>query len=159
MTLDEHARYLGGLVVNLQSLEFILRAFLQQLPTAPPFGLPPGTDIYSFPVGAEVPLNEVTNYDSLRRLIKKFNSEMEKRGVDQIDETLVRLRDAVAHGRVSTADPMAEMRLLKFSEPKNGHVCVEFNEVMSSAWFKEQTRRVGQAILAVQRHLPADDSH
>jgi len=153
MTQDEHARYLGKLVANFQSLEFILRAFLQQLPTAPPVGLAHGTDIYSFPVGREVPENELTNFDSLGQLVKKFNSEMKRRGLNEIDEHLIAVRDALAHGRVSAANPNDEMRLLKFSKPKNGRVRVEFNEVMSAAWFKGQLIRVHEAILAVQRHL------
>lgn len=135
MTQDEHARYLGKLVANFQSLEFILRAFLQQLPTAPPFGLAHGTDIYSFPVGTEVPVNELTNFDSLGQLIKKFNSEMKRRGLNKIDEDLIAVRDALAHGRVSAPNPNDEIRLLKFSKPENGRVRVEFNEVMSAAWF------------------------
>ena len=105
MTQEEHARYLGGLVSNFQSLEFILRAFLQQLPTAPQFGLAHGTDIYSFPVGAELPLNELTSYDTLGELVKKFNSEMNGNEASKIDVTLVALRDALAHGRVSAAVP------------------------------------------------------
>jgi hypothetical protein len=34
MTLEEHATHLGGLVSNFQSLEFLLRAFLQKSPPA-----------------------------------------------------------------------------------------------------------------------------
>jgi hypothetical protein len=85
MTPDEHKKNLGGLVVNFQALEFILRAFLQGLPTARPIGIPPGIDIYSFPVGTELPENEMTSYDALGQLIYKFNSEMKKRGLCEID--------------------------------------------------------------------------
>src|SRR5919109_181539 len=100
MTLDEHAKHLGGLVGNFQSLEFVLRAFLQGLPTARPIGIPQGTDIYSFPVGAELSENELTSYDSLGDLIDKFNAEMKRRGLSGIDPKLVE-GDALAHGRVS----------------------------------------------------------
>jgi hypothetical protein len=87
----------------------------------------------------------------LGQLIKKFNSEMKRRGLNEIDEHLIAVRDALAHGRVSAPNPNDEIRLLKFSKPENGRVRVEFNEVMSAAWFKGQIIRVREAILAVHR--------
>ena len=51
MTLDEHARHLGGLLGNLQSLEFALRVFLDNLPEAENRGL---KGVYEAPVGAGV---------------------------------------------------------------------------------------------------------
>jgi hypothetical protein len=66
MTADEHYKLLGKLVANLQSLEFILRGFLQELPSARPIGIPYGADIYSFPVGTELP--ESQNLRQSRRL-------------------------------------------------------------------------------------------
>jgi hypothetical protein len=73
MTDDEHAFYLGKLLVNFHSLEFTLRAFLQNQPDARPFGLPDGTDIYLCRVGTELPENEFTSYDTLGQLIKKLS--------------------------------------------------------------------------------------
>ena len=127
MTLDEHARHLGGLLGNFQSLEFILRAFLQTLPNARPIGVPHGTDLYSFPVGADLPENELTSYDSLGQLIDKFNAEMKKRGLAIIDKSLIDVRDALAHGRVSASSVTDTLRLLKFSKPADGRVRVTFN--------------------------------
>ena len=157
MTLDEHCKLLGKLVGNFQSLEFILRVFLQELPSARPMGIPSGTDIYSFPVGSELPESEMTSYDTLRDLIKKFNIEMDKPGSSTIDVTLVAVRDALAHGRVSssTPDDTMPMRLFKFSKPdKKGRVCVVFNEQMTKAWFEDQIARVRQAIRAVYKVMP-----
>jgi hypothetical protein len=146
MTLDEHARHLGGLLGNLQSLEFLLRLFLSKLPDAAPTGVPSGTDIYSFPVGAELPENNFTNYDSLTQLLNKFNAEMQLRGEQLIDDDLVILRDALAHGRVSAAVENENLRLLKFDKPIQGKVRVAFNEVMTEAWFTAQKARVNAAI-------------
>jgi hypothetical protein len=153
MTADEHAKQLGGLVGNFHSLEFILRAFLQQLPTARPIGIPHGADIYSFPVGTELPESELTSYDSLRELIEKFNREMGRRSLPGVDETLVEVRDALAHGRVSAADPSDTLRLLKFSKPQNGRVRITFGETMTAAWFQTQKQRVLDAIHAVAQDL------
>ena len=149
MTLDEHAMQLGRLVANFQSLEFLLRAFLQDTPSARPVGVPHGTDIYSYPVGTDLPESELTSYDSLGQLIGKYNKEIGKRGLPPIDETLVEIRDALAHGRVSAADPENNLRLLKFSKPAGGRVSVAFNEELSSDWFSAQRKRVFEAMQAV----------
>src|SRR4051812_48307320 len=124
MTLKEHAHHLGGLVANLQSLEFLLRAFLSKLPSARPMGLPHGTDLYSFPVGATVPENDLTSFDSLGQLIDKYNEEAKRSGNALLDGSLVELRDALAHGRVSAKPPSDDLRLLKFSKPISGCVTV-----------------------------------
>ena len=154
MTLDEHVKQLGRLVGNFQSLEFILRAFLQELPTARPIGIPEGTDIYSYPVGTELPENELTSYDSLGDLIEKFNAEMEMRGLSKIDPTLVEVRDALAHGRVSASSKNDNLRLLKFDKPKNGKVRVVFNEKLTETWFANQIKRVYEAIQIVASIKP-----
>ncbi len=149
MTLDTHARRLGGLLGNFQSLEFVLRVYLNSLPGARPFGLPPGTDLYLFPVGSDLPENDFTSWDSLGQLITKFNGEMKKKGRDAIDVALVEVRDALAHGRVSTSNPEETLRLIKFDKPKNGRVRVTFNEAMSADWFARQTASVLEAISLV----------
>jgi len=157
MTPDEHYKLLGKLVGNLQSLEFILRGFLHGLSSPRPDGIPYGTDWYSFPVDHEVPLDEFTNYDTLGELIRKFNEEMGRRSAPAIDgKGLVALRDALAHGRVSSNSPVGDMRLLKFSNHRRGDrvVRVVFNEQMTKAWFQDQIARVHRAILAVNKVMP-----
>ena len=153
MTSDEHYKLLGKLVGNFQSLEFILRMFLQ-LASARPIGIPYGTNMYSSPVGAELPECAFTSYDTLGALIKKFNTEMDARRLSTIDVSLVVLRDALAHGRVSSSTPDGTMRLLKFSEPKKGRVRVVFNQEMTKAWFDAQIERVREAIRAVSNVMP-----
>ena|SRR5689334_257344 len=153
MDLNQHARHLGSLVANFQTLEFLLRAFLQQLPGARPLGIPQGQDIYSSPVGSELHESELTSYESLGQLIDKYNDEAERRASPKIDRTLVDVRDALAHGRVSAEAPNTDLRLLKFDKPMNGRVKVVFNEVLSEHWFSLQKRRVLDAILAVHNSM------
>ncbi len=155
MTPEEYREQLGGIVGNFHALEFLLRGFLQSLPAARPIGIPHGTDIYSFPVGTKLPENELTSYDSLGLLITKFNNEMAKRGLPQIDSTLVEIRDAVAHGRVSAHTKQGYLRLLKFDKPENRRVCVTFNEELTEAWFTKHTRRIFAAIESVARQAGA----
>ncbi len=113
----------------------MLRIFLRRLPIARPIGIPRGTDIYSFPVEKDLPDNGLTSYDSLGALIKKYNKKVNKHGLEQIDEILVYVRDALAHGRVSANDINDTLRLLKFSRPKEKRVTVLFNEKMTETWF------------------------
>ena len=154
MTPDEHYRLLGKLMAHLQSLEFILRAFLQGLPSARPIGIPYGTDIYTYPVDTELPESEITSYDSLRDLIEKFNIEMKRLDLPTVGATLVHLRDALAHGRVSSPTPDDTMRLLKFGKPEKARVRIVFNQQMTKPWFRSQIQRVRQAIMAVHKVMP-----
>jgi len=153
MILEEYAQHLGGLLANFQSLEFVLRAFLQGLPAARPFGFPHGTDLYSLPVGSDAPENEFTSYDTLGQLIFSYNKEMQSRGRALVDASLVDVRDALAHGRISAAAPGDTLRLLKFSRAQHGRVRVTFNETMSAAWFHAQKQRVLIAMQAVHANL------
>ena len=153
MTADEHCKLLGRLVGNLQSLEFILRGFLQELPSARPIGIPPGTDLYAFPVGHVLPESEMTSWDTLSVLIEKFNREMRKRGAPGVDARIVEVRDALAHGRVSSSSPDENLRLLKFSKPSRRRVRIVFNEQMTKAWFEDQMRRARQAIIVVHKAM------
>lgn len=152
MTLDEYARHLGGLLTNYHGLEFFLRLFLLGLEDAQPIGLPHGTDVYSLPVGTDVPLSDLTSYDSLGNLIDKYNDHAEEVGLSTIDRSLVDVRDALAHGRVSATDPSDIMRLIKFSRPNNGSVTVTFNAVLSEEWFKEQKRRVLEPLFMLAKY-------
>lgn len=155
MTLDNHARGLGGLLGNFHSLEFVLRVFLNRLPGARPMGVPHGTNIYLAPVGTELPENDMTSYDSLGQLFGKFNAEMARRGHAQLDMALVELRDALAHGRVSASVPDDTLRLIKFDKPTNGRVRVSFNELMTEEWFTAQKARVVAALKQVHSQVEA----
>lgn len=153
MTEDEHAKKLGRLIANLNSLEFILRALLQNLPTAKPLDLPNGKDIYSFPVGTELAESEITNYDTLEKLIEKFNAFANQRGFIEIDKRIIEIRNALAHGRVSSPTISDNQRLVKFSRPVNGKVKITFNEVLSRNWFEANIKLVYDAIIIVNKCL------
>ena len=51
----EHEAHLGGLIGNFQSLELLIRAYLQRLPSAKAIGVAHGTDIWKLPVGQSYP--------------------------------------------------------------------------------------------------------
>jgi hypothetical protein len=143
--LKHYAFQIGSLVSNFQSLELLIRIFLQAQPDAEPIGIPHGQDVYSVPVGSVVPACPLTNYDSLGTLIKKYNEIADPRGKPGIDPTLVEIRDALAHGRISARIEEQPMRLIKYShplKPQRTTVLVTFNAVLDDKWFAEQKMRV-----------------
>jgi hypothetical protein len=154
--LEEHALHVGGLVGNLQSLEIIIRFFLSALPAARPSGVAYGIDLFAFPVGTVLDESDLTSYESFGDLIDRFNEHASANKIPAIDRSLVKLRDAIAHGRVSAVAPSDQLRLVKFGPPRDGKVRIEFNEMMTSAWLIEQKQRVFRAIEIVCAHMPAE---
>ena len=96
--------------------------------------------------------NPITNYDSLRVLVKKVNEQLGDLEVpDRIDETVADLRDAIAHGRITALHPEGPYRLLKFSRAKEGMVQVEVAKTLSPSWLREQVTRTKKETEKVQR--------
>jgi hypothetical protein len=151
MTANEHAYQLGSLLGNLQGLEFLLRACLSYwIPAEAPQQQKAG-DIYSMPVGSRVPASPVTGYETLGELIDLFNKHRPA-GSPDLGKAAVALRDALAHGRVSSAADNEQMRLVKFSRPLPPtlkEVEVTYNAVMTADWFSEQRGLVFDAMKLV----------
>lgn len=152
MTIDEHCKHLGGLLVNLQSLEFMIRAYLQKYSSTQPLGTPYGVSFYTYPVGSELPENELTNYDTLGILIDKVNQIFSQSRKSTIDRSIVDIRDALAHGRISASAIDDQMRLIKFTKPVNGKVKIVFNEAMTEQWFTLNKKRVLDAINLIHQN-------
>ena len=74
------------------------------------------------PVGTEVAENDITSYDTLGMLVDTYNKVAREKGFTEIDRSLVDIRDAFAHGKVSVAaeDTAEDFRLIKFSPPVKG---------------------------------------
>lgn len=149
----EHARGLGMILGNLQSLEFVLRVFLREdeerarcAHGEPPLAI---VNYGQLKVGEWVGEDAFTNYDQLRDLIDKYNARIASVAPSlRIDPCVVDLRDALAHGRVSAHAPSEPMSLLKFGKPRKkpgdpnrNEVQVTFVATMNTMWFKKQTAR------------------
>ncbi|PTQ77198.1 hypothetical protein C8R26_110118, partial [Nitrosomonas oligotropha] len=87
---------------------------------------------------------------------EKYNEEVSEHDLGQIDEPLVYVRNALAHGRISANETNDTLRLIMFSRPKEKRVTVLFNEKMTEAWFVDQyqivdaaTKLVANAILVI----------
>lgn len=150
MDMDKHALALGKLVGNFQSLEFALRAFLLNDEVASGKVILPSANLNDMNEGDIVRLNAFTSYDNLGQLIDRYNSHTKILSAGlTIDRTLVRVRDAIAHGRVSGDVPAPPFKLLKFDIPVKNKVKVTFSVLMTIEWFNEQISQVNKAITKV----------
>ncbi|MGA8756594.1 MAG: hypothetical protein WB611_09710 [Stellaceae bacterium] len=142
MDHNEYAASLGKIVGNFHALELCLRLFLCEA----------RNEKYALPgAGATmVALSHLTNFDSLGRLIEKYNASLlptENRY--RIDPKIVRIRDALAHGRSVSATGSFPITLYKFSKAKvAGMVSVEFAEVLDEMWLNEAA---GNIFIFVQK--------
>ena len=150
MEQEQHPLNLGKLLVNFQSLEFALRAFLVNYEISLGVSSAQSVNLYDMNEGHVVPENAFTNYDNLAQLIKKYNNNPKIISASlTIDKTLVRIRDAIAHGRVAGLTPSPPFKLLKFDKPKNKQVKVMFSILLTKKWFVEQMARVQSAVFRV----------
>jgi hypothetical protein len=141
---------IGKIVSNLQSLEFALRLVRYEFESAvgPPIGVPLGTG--SLTVGAWVPETSLTDYDTLKQVIRKVNSILKSRGLrDRVDESLVDLRDALAHGRVMADVRQGPFHIFKFSKPRCGKVQVTVSIEMTPDWLAQQIKRTADELRKV----------
>jgi len=146
MDLNKYALLLGSLVANLQSLEFALRTTLFNHNNRSTSGL----KFEEIQVDDEVDENELTNYDTLGELIDKYNGQIASGDeASKIDTYMINIRDALAHGRVSSSSPTEHMRIIKFNKPKSKKVIVNFSEEMSELWMKSTIERVHNEVQKV----------
>lgn len=147
----DHATQLGKVVANLLSLEFLLRAYLyEHVSTPSDCDLAFGAQLESLSVGDEVTENAFTSFDTLRQLIAAYNTHVADHAAHlRVDERIVNLRDAIAHGRVSAPVEAEHLRLIKFSNPRHGALVVLVNEELNPSWFTEQIRWTRDEMLKV----------
>lgn len=144
--MDE-ASYLHGvgrIIGNLHSLELLLRVFLCEA----------NREIIMFPTssGIHVPETHLTNYMSLRKLIQKYNLNLtlaERKFF--VDTDVVTVRDALAHGRLTSLSPSLPLTLHKFGLPVDGRVLVEIAETISTEWLESKRELLREQMEKVLR--------
>jgi hypothetical protein len=145
---DELALLMGKILANLQSFEFALRLFLYETVGPKDASL----QLHRLTVGEWVSENPITNYDTLSVLISKVNEQLDALGIgERIDDQLVALRDAFAHGRTSALEPTGPFTLLKFSTARKGKVQVTTVLDLTPQWLAEQTARTHAELMKVVR--------
>lgn len=151
--LDAHALGVGQIIGNLQSLELMLRMFLAR--TEPlPDGSASGPRLWSLEPGDELPVDAFTDYDSLREVILRYNTNPSHTDAScAVDDTIAYLRDALAHGRLLAEQPRRPIRLFRFSKPKAGVVTVTMAVDVTDDWIAAQRHRVYDELQKVRRAL------
>ena len=130
MKPEDHTQWVGAIVTNLQALETCLRYFLVRLRKQDP----------QFPkVGdRDAKKTYMTRYLSLGKIIRKYNSVLNPTEVKyRVNEEVVHIRDAFAHGRLVTPTELPA-RLWKFGNSKNGRITIEFSEELTLDWLKSK---------------------
>ena len=149
---ERYASLLGKLVSYLQSLEFLLRAYLYNHGDPPHNPLPDDTSLYDLKVDETVGVNALTSYDTLRQLIERYNYLVSSDYPELcVDPWMVTLRDAIAHGRISSSDPSSVPALLKFGRPTGDMTKVDFLEILTPEWLKKQRVQVYAEIFKVAK--------
>ena len=144
--MSEHVKQVGEIVVNLQSIEFLLRRFL--------FGVrreQANRRYEELAIGDVVNENSITNYHTFGHLIKDYNTYVSKNNPDLKlpKNDLVKLRDALAHGRIYSVVPNGNCVLLKFSKPVDGKTKITYCEKMGNAWYQTNGQLTFQALESV----------
>lgn len=130
--VEKYEKNLGKLLQSLLALEFYLRCFIlkkeKEESSAP--------NLMELKEGCAVKENAFTDYKNLGEIIDKVNNYTDI--FWKIDKKRVlKIRDALAHGRILCKTPGEDMRIFKFSKPQNGFVTVEVALEMTPEWFNK----------------------
>ena len=149
--INDYEQLLGSVIANLHSLEFMLRLYLYKKRSSPHASFRRGQNFTGLLEGATLPINALTDYQTLGDLIKGYNTLVKRRHSDlEIEQGIVNLRDALAHGRVFVPKSGLPLQLLKFSKPHNDKVVVTFSATLSSEWLTAQNVYIQKAIVQVR---------
>ncbi len=81
----------------------------------------------------------LTDYSTLGQLIDRYNRIVASTYPKlALDSSIVDLRDALAHGRISTIDTKQSLVLLKFDRPSNDLTTVIYSQELTFQWLDEQ---------------------
>jgi hypothetical protein len=113
---EEHLRFVGMISLNLQAMELTLRVFL----------LKAHKQFIDWPKPGDTWTREnyITNYKSLGQIIDDYHealTEDEKKKFS-INKSVVTVRDALAHGRLTTEAKAFPATLWKFEKMKDAKV-------------------------------------
>ena len=134
----DHCLRIGYIHTNLAALKSALRFFLLKA-NKETFTAPKSED-------TDAALNHITNFKSLGWLLKEYNSKLDASESTQfaLDDTSVRIRDALAHGRLVAPMNDYPLTLWKFGPPNSGRVAIEYNEVLSLDWLDKTWKLINQ---------------
>ena len=142
MQAQDYATLIGRCWMNFNSLELIMRTYLAT--QGQPMGL-------SGKVGESFPINTFTNYDTFREIARKVNA---KSGEQYDFSRIIAYRDAMAHGRVFSADDNFPLTVVKFSKPIGGAVKVEYSQLLSETFLLDMSKEIVKVLTTIHALIP-----
>ena len=130
---------LGGLLVNISSLEFLLRVCLLRHE-----GKEQGKfALNKVKVGERVEKNSFTGRDTLGTVIEKFNRIFKNQhGVNKL-QNLNKIRNVITHSRIFPDNPNTPLIIIKFNSSMNRRfVDVEAIQELNEKWLNEELKLV-----------------
>lgn len=141
---ENHALKLGEIVGNLQTIEMAARLAIVKLDEYSASSV--STQLPQVQEGEQVEWNAFTNSNDLRQTLEKYNKHAPLECRVDVN-SIVNLRDALAHGRTFGFGGMKNLRLLKFQRKQdNGKVVVELAQDMNDEWFNLNIEMLGNAL-------------
>jgi hypothetical protein len=126
---EEHTQWVGAIITNLQALETVLRYFLVRLRNQDATFPKPGE--------RDAQKTYMTRFLPLGKIIRKYNNVLlPTEAKFKVDESVLHIRDAFAHGRLVTTSELPA-RLWKFGSSKKGRVNIDFSEELTLDWMKK----------------------
>ena len=146
---DRLNREYGRFWMAFNALELILRVFLarkQGLGTA---------EIERFlegKLGESVPDCPMTDYRSFSKLCLDYNGCVAL--VDQIDfSSILSLRDAMAHGRVTAKSAESGLYVIKYDSPRDGSTIVSYRQELTPAFMRNMVSRIEKAAKSITNEM------
>ena len=132
MNADDHTLGLGRLMGNLQSLEATIRIFL---------------------TWTDPSKNYIISRDTFGPLVQKYNDQLANNEPYSIDQQVVTIRNALAHGLVFAPSNMSPPLILNMSLPLNLNMSLpltlfhdDLSYEMTVGWFQDQQTLVQDQI-------------
>jgi hypothetical protein len=148
-----YAELLGRLVANLTVLEIALRIALYLQETPLDKQLPDSFRMANLNVGDEMDESWLCNWAPLSAALNAYNKLQVANGKLPIDDGIIDLRNALAHGRIIAEAQGAPMALIRFERAQAGKVRVTEKHVMSLEWLRAQSARVYAAAASVHNRM------
>jgi len=152
----DHALGLGKLVGNLLEIEMGARIAIAKLNSQQ--GMQVRAQLPQVKEGEWVELNPFTNTCDLRQTLEVYNKCALPECKLDIDP-IVRLRDALAHGRMFGfgSESSRHLRILKFGrKAKNGQVQVTMVQDMTEDWFRTNIEMLMATLLKISQAMDYD---
>jgi hypothetical protein len=135
MNQDDHAKGVGKIVSNLESLELLIRIYLTSANSQ--------KIEFPTPTTKELPETYITNYMPLDDLVEEYNESLEpEEQIHGVNTEVVKIRDALAHGRIFSLTESFPVTIYKFAKPKDGKAAVDYVETLTTDWLKEKNEMI-----------------